>query len=123
MWFKSQIAQPERLIGNSSPHAIEQVMKRRHSKKLNATIVFYQPGCKDCRKVAPQILAYRLAKFGKLNKPFKIITINTHNKHNSQYIKKFSITKTPTFIQYDHGKVTRYSGTNKEEVAKLMDIK
>lgn len=110
------INQPDRLIFNSSTTTIDRMMSLRHSKNLNAAVIFYQPGCKDCRKVASQIL-----KSTAFNKRLKVIKINTQNDQNAQYIKKFSVTKTPTFIRYDHGKVTRYSGTNKIKVAKLMD--
>ncbi|MCG0739834.1 thioredoxin [Lactiplantibacillus plantarum] len=52
-WFYWQ---PERLIRSSRATTVAQVVRQRLSKKTPAVLLFYQPGCRDCRQIAPQVL-------------------------------------------------------------------
>ena len=48
---------------------------------------------------------------------------NTQAAQNRRYLKQFKITTTPTLIRYQHGQVTRYSGTKLTTIKHLLSDK
>lgn len=114
-WFSWQ---PERLIRPSQTPTVTQVVRQRLAKKTPAVLLFYQPGCRDCRQIAPQVLRSELKNY--FSGTLQIVNINTQKAENRRYLTQFKVTQTPTLIRYDHGQVTRYQGTNLTEIKHLL---
>lgn len=114
-WFYWQ---PERLIRSSRATTVAQVVRQRLSKKTQAVLLFYQPGCRDCRQIAPQVLRSEFKNY--FSQTPQIVNINTQKAENRWYLTQFKVTQTPAIIRYDHGQVTRYQGTNLTKIKHLL---
>lgn len=109
---------PERLIRPSQTTTVTQVVRQRLSKKTLAVLLFYQPGCRDCRQIAPQVLRSEFKNY--FSRTPQIVNINTQKAKNRRYLTQFKVTQTPTLIRYDHGQATRYQGTNSTKIKRLL---
>lgn len=117
-WFYWQ---PERLIRPSQTNTVDQVVRHRMQKNTQAVLIFYQPGCRDCRKIAPQVLTAETKNY--FSGAQQLVNVNTQAAQNRRYLKQFKIATTPTLIRYQHGQVTRYSGTNLTTIKHLLSGK
>lgn len=105
----------------------------RESKNSNQFVMeyYWQPGCKDCKKVDKAGIEKSLKKATLHNRVVKINTkkfkeIDKRNKTNiaSQWFASNYVTETPTLIVKYQGKpVYLYSGTNIKKFNQLLDGK
>lgn len=94
----------------SSAEQIYSVVNQKN-KDQAAFLVFYRSSCKDCQSVKRTI---RWAGIRAEREGQKVVYIATNLKRNGEWIRRYSVTKTPTIVALKKdGHVSRYTDANR----------
>lgn len=110
------------LTGNTyEPMTAEQIDDKLTAAEKNkelTMVVFHKSGCKKCRSVE------RFVHNQVSNTKMNVIVVDTKMTDQRKYVSDFGIHSVPTFVVLQQGEeVTRYSGTNETEIARVFDTK